>query len=52
LKPEDNWTPPVAGGDYVAAAQQWLKDNAETYRIKKYVAEHKADKKKDADFDK
>jgi hypothetical protein len=52
LKPEDNWTPPVAGGDYVAAAQQWLKDNAETYRIKKFVTESKGDRKKDSEVDK
>jgi hypothetical protein len=52
LKPEDNWTQPVAGGDYVAAAQQWLKANADTYRIKKFVTENKGDGKKDGEVDK
>lgn len=52
LQPEDNWTPPVAGGDYLAAAQQWLKANADTYRIKKFVTENKGDRKKDGEVDK
>jgi hypothetical protein len=52
LKPEDNWTPPVAGGDYVAAAQQWLKGNADSYRIKKLVAESKGDGKREREVDK
>jgi hypothetical protein len=44
LTPDDNWTPPT-DGKYLEAAQAWLKDNAGTYRIKKFVAEEKKDKK-------
>ena len=38
LTDKDGWVPPK-GGNYVEAAQKWVKDNAGTYRIKKFVAE-------------
>ena len=31
----------VAGANYNAAAQQWVRDNVEKYRIQRYVAEGK-----------
>jgi hypothetical protein len=36
--PKDGWVPPRDGA-FVQAAQKWVKDNASTYRIKKFVAE-------------
>jgi hypothetical protein len=38
LTAQDGWVPPQ-GGNFVEAAQKWVKDNAATYRIKKFVAE-------------
>ena len=34
---KDGFTPP-AGGNYQAAAQTWVRDNAQTYRIQRFVA--------------
>jgi hypothetical protein len=44
LKPEDGWNPQGVT-DYAAASKAWLKDNADKYRIKKFVAEKKEEKK-------
>jgi hypothetical protein len=44
LTKDDNWTPPT-NGKFAEAAQAWLKDNAGTYRIKKFVAETKDETK-------
>ncbi len=44
---DDGWMPPAPGTNYADAAKEWLKDNADKYRIKKYVAEKKDDEKKD-----
>jgi hypothetical protein len=44
LTKEDKWTPPT-DGKFAEAAQSWLKDNADTYRIKKFVADTKDEKK-------
>jgi hypothetical protein len=38
VTPQDGWVPPRAG-NFVEAAQKWVKDNAGTYRIKKFVGE-------------
>ena len=43
LRPNDGWTPPQDLGKFPEAAKKWLKDNAETYRVKKFVYE-KAEK--------
>jgi hypothetical protein len=45
LTPADGWTPPKDFNDLPDAAKQWLKDNAEKYRIQRFVAEAKDDKK-------
>jgi len=47
LTKEDKWeVPQVANANQVVeAAQSWLKDNAANFRIKKFVAEEKKDKK-------
>ena len=49
LTKEDNWTPPRPQPNVPAnpaeAAQAWLKENAGSYRIKKFVADTKEDKK-------
>jgi hypothetical protein len=39
----DGWNPPADPKEFPDAAKKWLKDNAETYRIKQWVAE-KSDK--------
>jgi len=44
LKPEDGWNPQGVT-DYNAASKAWLKDNADKYVIKKFVAEKKEEKK-------
>jgi hypothetical protein len=44
LKPEDGWNPQGVT-DYNAASKAWLKDNADKYTIKKFVAEKKEEKK-------
>jgi hypothetical protein len=41
LTMDDNWTPPADGNKFADAAKAWVKDNAGTYRIKKYVADSK-----------
>jgi hypothetical protein len=35
---KDGWAPPMEAKAYAAYAQQWLRDNASTYRIQKFVA--------------
>jgi hypothetical protein len=40
----DGWNPPADPKEFADAAKKWLKDNAETYRVKQWVAE-KSDKK-------
>jgi hypothetical protein len=45
LTKDDNWSPPKDGTRIGEAAQAWLKENADTYRIKKFVAEKSDDKK-------
>ncbi len=44
LKPEDGWNQQGVT-DYNAASKAWLKDNADKYRIKRFVAEKKDEKK-------
>jgi hypothetical protein len=41
LTPKDGWTPPQDLTKVPDAAKKWLKDNADTYRIKKFVEEKK-----------
>ena len=41
---EDGWVQPKDVKETAAAAKQWLKDNAEKYRIRRYVAEKQEDK--------
>jgi hypothetical protein len=41
LSAKDNWAPPKDAKVYGAYAQQWLTDNAGTYRIERFVAEKK-----------
>jgi hypothetical protein len=43
LQPQDGWTPPRDFRQVPAAARAWLKANAATYRIQRFVAE-KAEK--------
>jgi hypothetical protein len=43
--PKDGWTPPADGTKYAEAARQWLKDNADKYRIQRFVREEKKDDK-------
>ena len=49
LTKEDNWTPPRPQPNVpfnpADAAQAWLKENADSYRIKKFVTETKEEKK-------
>lgn len=45
LTPADGWNPPKDAKDIPDAARQWLKDNAGKYRIQRYVADQKDDKK-------
>jgi hypothetical protein len=44
LTPKEGWTPPANFKDLPEAARQWLKDNAGTYRIQRFVPA-RADKK-------
>jgi hypothetical protein len=37
VTPKDGWTPPQNFQDFPAAAQQWLRQNAGTFRIQRYV---------------
>jgi hypothetical protein len=37
VQPQDGWTPPLDFRLYNAAAKKWLKDNADTFLIKRYV---------------
>jgi hypothetical protein len=45
LTKEDKWVQPLNENKIQEAVQAWLKDNAGTYRIKKFVAVSKEDKK-------
>jgi hypothetical protein len=45
LTKDDKWTPPTDGNKFVDTAKQWLKDNAGTYRVKKFVSDSKEEKK-------
>jgi hypothetical protein len=45
LQPKDGWMQPKDFKEFPAAAQKWLKDNAETYRIQRFVSETASDKK-------
>jgi hypothetical protein len=47
LTEKDGWKPPQDGKELEAAAKKWLKDNADKYRIQKFVVETKDDKKDD-----
>jgi hypothetical protein len=44
LTEADGWTEPASPKDYPAAAQKWLRDNADRYRIQRYVPEPKSGK--------
>jgi hypothetical protein len=44
LQPKDGWTQPKDFKELPAAAQKWLKDNADTYRIERFVAAEKTEK--------
>ncbi len=44
LQPKDGWTQPRDGKAIPEAAQKWLKDNADTYRIERFVAAEKTEK--------
>jgi hypothetical protein len=48
LTAQDGWTPPQDGTQFAAEAKKWVKENADKYRIQRYVAEKKEgdDKKK------
>jgi len=39
LTPEDGWTPPKSVPEQISAAKKWLRENAGSYRIQKYVPE-------------
>src|SRR5262249_53636710 len=41
LTEKDGWTQPKNFNEYAPAAQKWLKDNAATYRIQKFVHDKK-----------
>jgi hypothetical protein len=41
LTDKDGWTPPKDFAEFRPAAQKWLKDNAEKYRIQRFVLEKK-----------
>jgi hypothetical protein len=45
--PADGWTQPKDAKDIPDAAKQWCKDNVEKYRIQRFVAEKKDEKKDD-----
>ncbi len=44
LTPQDGWTQPTDAKDIADAAKQWLKDNAEKYRVQRFVNDKKDDK--------
>ena len=44
LTEADGWTEPRSPKEYPAAAQAWLRANAATYRIQRYVPEEKSGK--------
>jgi hypothetical protein len=44
-QPKDGWTPPRDFKEFPAAAKKWLKDNADKYRIQRFVTETKKDAK-------
>jgi hypothetical protein len=44
LTPQDGWTQPADALLIPDVAKQWLKDNAEKYRIQRFVADKKDDK--------
>jgi len=47
LTEKDGWKPPQDGKELEAAAKKWLKDNADKYRVQKFVADKKEDKKEE-----
>jgi hypothetical protein len=47
VTPADGWTPPRDAASIPDAAKQWCKDNAEKYRIQRFVADEKEEKKGD-----
>jgi hypothetical protein len=44
LQAKDGWVQPKDGKAIPEAAQKWLKDNADTYRIERFVAAEKTEK--------
>ena len=40
LEEKDGWKPPMDGNKFPEAAQTWLKENKDKYRIKKFVTEY------------
>jgi hypothetical protein len=44
-EPKDGWTQPGDFKEFRAAAKKWLKDNADKYRIQRFVTETKKDAK-------
>jgi hypothetical protein len=40
LSEEDGWLAPKTAADYPGAAQKWLREHADKYRIRRYVAEN------------
>jgi hypothetical protein len=44
LQARDGWTPPRDFKELPEAAKKWLKDNADTYRIERFVAAEKTEK--------
>src|ERR1700738_5017845 len=47
LTDKDGWAQPADFKDYPEAAKKWLKENADKYRIQRFVADEKKDEKKD-----
>jgi hypothetical protein len=45
LTEKDGWKSPQAPKDWPDAAKKWLKDNADKYRVQKFVADKKDEKK-------
>jgi hypothetical protein len=41
LTDKDGWTPPKDFAKFGAAAKRWLEDNAEKYRVQRFIAEKK-----------
>jgi hypothetical protein len=44
LQPKDGWTQPKDFNELPDAAQKWLKDNVNTYRIERFVTDEKTEK--------